>query len=156
MVRGSRAPARISRAYNAGVIDVLVKIAINAVALLAAVELVPGISFDFGPDWWKLLLVALILGVINTYLRPIVKLLALPINLLTLGLVGLVINTAMVLLLAVASGQLRLGFTIHGWPAGSFTVEVVWAAFLASIVISVVALVLSVAFGQKRVLGMRV
>ncbi len=143
-------------AYNAGVIDILVKIAINAVALLAAVELVPGISFEFGPDWWKLLLVALILGVINTYLRPIVKLLALPINLLTMGLVGLVINTAMVLLLAVASDQLRLGFTIHGWPVRAFTIEVVWAAFLASIVISVVALVLSVAFGQKRVLGMRV
>ena len=149
-------PARIAGAYNAGVIDILVKIAINAVALLAAVELVPGISFDFGPDWWKLLLVALILGVINTYLRPIVKLLALPINLLTMGLVGLVINTAMVLLLAVASDQLRLGFTIHGWPVHAFTIEVVWAAFLASIVISVVALVLSVAFGQKRVLGMRV
>ncbi len=149
-------PARIAGAYNAGVIDILVKIAINAVALLAAVELVPGISFDFGPDWWKLLLVALILGVINTYLRPIVKLLALPINLLTMGLVGLVINTAMVLLLAVASDQLRLGFTIHGWPVQAFSIEVVWAAFLASIVISVVALVLSVAFGQKRVLGMRV
>ncbi len=149
-------PARIADPYNAAVIDVLAKIAINAVALLAAVELVPGISFDFGPDWWKLLLVALILGVINTYLRPIVKLLALPINLLTMGLVGLVINTAMVLLLAVASDQLRLGFTIHGWPMGAFSIEVVWAAFLASIVISVVALVLSVAFGQKRVLGMRV
>ena len=149
-------PARIAGAYNAGVIDILVKIAINAVALLAAVELVPGISFDFGPDWWKLLLVALILGVINTYLRPIVKLLALPINLLTMGLVGLVINTAMVLLLAVASDQLRLGFTIYGWPVQAFSIEVVWAAFLASIVISVVALVLSVAFGQKRVLGMRV
>ena len=149
-------PARIAGAYNAGVIDILVKIAINAVALLAAVELVPGISFDFGPDWWKLLLVALILGVINTYLRPIVKLLALPINLLTMGLVGLVINTAMVLLLAVASDQLRLGFTIRGWPVHAFTIEVVWAAFLASIVISMVALVLSVAFGQKRVLGVRV
>ena len=149
-------PPWTAGAYNAGVIDVLVKIAINAVALLAAVELVPGLSFEFGPNWWKLLLVALILGVINTYLRPIVKLLALPINLLTMGLVGLVINTAMVLLLAVASDQLRLGFTIHGWPVRAFTIEVVWAAFLASIVISVVALVLSVAFGQKRVLGMRV
>ena len=149
-------PPWTAGAYNAGVIDVLVKIAINAVALLAAVELVPGLSFEFGPDWWKLLLVALILGVINTYLRPIVKLLALPINLLTMGLVGLVINTAMVLLLAVASDQLRLGFTIHGWPVRAFTIEVVWAAFLASIVISVVALVLSVAFGQRRVLGMRV
>jgi putative membrane protein len=138
------------------VLDILIKIGINAVALLAAVELVPGISFEFGADWWKLLLVALILGVINTYLRPLVRLLALPINLLTMGLVGLLINTALVLLLAIASDQLRLGFTIDGWPTQAFTPQVVWAAFLASIVISVVALVLSLAFGQKRALGTRI
>ena len=163
MVRGPAArrlpcarPGGGAAAYNAVVIDIIVKIAINAAALLAAVELVPGISFDFGSDWWKLALVALLLGVINTYLRPIVKLLALPINLLTMGVVGLVINTAMVLLLAVASDQLRLGFTIHGWPVGAFSPEVVWAAFLASIVISVVALALSLVFGQRRVLGVRV
>jgi putative membrane protein len=138
------------------VLDVVIKIAINAAALLAAVELVPGISFDFGSEWWKLALVALLLGVINTYLRPIVKLLALPINLLTMGLVGLAINTGMVLLLAVASDQLRLGFTINGWPIHAFTIDVIWEAFLASIVISVVALALSLVFGQRRVLGVRV
>ncbi len=138
------------------VLDMLVRIVINAAALLAAVELVPGISFEFGSEWWKLALVALLLGVINTYLRPIVKLLALPINLLTMGLVGLAINTGMVLLLALASDQLRLGFTIYGWPIRAFSPEVIWAAFLASIVISVVALVLSIAFGQKRILGVRV
>lgn len=137
-------------------IDILVKVLINAAALLAAVALVPGLAFDFGPDWWKLALVALLLGVLNTYLRPIVKLLALPINLLTMGLVGLAINTGMVLLLALASHELRLGFTIHGWPTRAFTLEVVWAAFLASIVISIVALVLSLVFGQKKVLGLRV
>ncbi|MGO9180415.1 MAG: phage holin family protein [Candidatus Limnocylindrales bacterium] len=138
------------------VLDILIKIGINAAALLAAVELVPGIGFDFGSQWWKLGLVALLLGVINTYLRPIVRLLALPINLLTMGLVGLVINAGMVLLLALASDQLRLGFTITGWPIRPFTLQVIWAAFLASVVISVVALVLSLAFGQKRVLGMRI
>ncbi len=138
------------------VLDILIRIAINAVALLVAVELVPGISFDFGSEWWKLALVALLLGVINTYLRPIVRLLALPINLLTMGLVGLAINTGMVLLLALASDQLRLGFTIHGWPVSAFSIDVVWAAFLASIVISIVALVLGLAFGQKRVLGVRI
>jgi putative membrane protein len=141
---------------NPDVINVVIKVLINAAALLAAVALVPGLAFDFGEAWWKLALVAVILGVINTYLRPIVKLLALPINLLTMGAVGLVINTGMVLLLALASHELRLGFAIHGWPAGAFTLDVVWAAFMASIVISVVALVLSLAFGQKKVLGLRV
>ncbi len=42
------------------------------------------------------------------------------------------------------------------WPVSAFSIDVVWAAFLASIVISIVALVLGLAFGQKRVLGVRI
>lgn len=137
-------------------VDILIRIGVNAAALLAAVELVPGLRFDYGPDWWKLLLVAIILGLLNTYLRPTVRFLALPINVLTLGLAGLVINTAMVLVLALASDRLRLGFTIYGWPAGPFTAQVLWAAFLAALVISVLAMLLSLTLRRKRVLGLRV
>jgi putative membrane protein len=137
-------------------IDLIVKLVINAAALMAAVQLVPGLTFDFGTDWWKLALVALIFGVINSYLKPIVKLLSLPISLFTVGLVGFVINTGLFLLLALASSQLDLGFLIHGWPTQAFTADVVVAAFLGSIVVSIVSTVLSLALGQKRVLGMRV
>ncbi|HEX5466418.1 MAG TPA: phage holin family protein [Candidatus Limnocylindrales bacterium] len=137
-------------------IDFVVQLVINAIALLVAVELVPGLSFDFGQDWWKLVLVALIFGVINTYLKPILKTLSLPISLFTMGLVGFVINTALFLLLALASSQLTLGFLIHGWPKSAFTSDVVVAAFLGSIVVSVVSTVLGLAFGQKRVLGLRI
>jgi putative membrane protein len=137
-------------------IDFIIGLVINAAALMAAVQLVPGLSFDFGPDWWKLALVALIFGVINTYLKPIVKLLSLPVSLFTMGLVGFVINTGLFLLLALASSQLDLGFLIQGWPTKAFTADVVVAAFLGSIVVSVVSTALSLALGQKRVLGMRV
>lgn len=137
-------------------IDFIIGLVINAAALMAAVQLVPGLSFDFGPDWWKLALVALIFGVINTYLKPIVKVLSLPVSLFTMGLVGFVINTGLFLLLALASSQLDLGFLIHGWPTTAFTADVVVAAFLGSIVVSIVSTVLSLALGQKRVLGMRV
>lgn len=140
-------------------VEFVIKLAINAAAILAAVQLVPGLAFDLGPNlenWWKLALIALIFGAVNTYLKPIVKLLSLPVTLLTMGLAGLIINTGMVLLVAYLSSQLRLGFTIYRWPEGAFTVDVVWAAFLASIVISVVALALSVMLGQKKVLGLRV
>lgn len=137
-------------------VDLGIQLAINAAALLVAVELVPGLRFDFGPDWWKLLLVALIFALINTYLKPILKLLSLPINLLAMGLVGFVINTGLFLLLAYASSQLKLGFTIHGWPSGAFGVDVVVAAFLGAIVVSVVSTVLALALGQKRVLGLRI
>lgn len=137
-------------------IDFVVQLVINAVALLVAVEFVPGLTFAFGPDVWKVLLVALIFGVINTYLKPILKLLSLPVSLVTMGLVGFVINAGLFLVLALASSQLKLGFLIHGWPDKAFTIDVVVAAVLGSIVVSIVSTVLGLAFGQKRILGLRV
>jgi putative membrane protein len=119
------------------VVDILIRVAINAVALIAAVGLVPRVGFH--GEWWQLLIVAAIFGVINAYLRPIVKLLSLPLNLLTFGAVGFVINTALLLLLALVSSQLRLGLTFAGWPTHAFTPDAVLAAFLASLVISVVS-----------------
>lgn len=120
-------------------LDFLARLAINAIALLVAVMLVPRIRFDFGDEWWQLLLVAAIFGLINTYIRPIVSLLSLPLNLFALGLVGLLVNTAMLLLLAFVSGWLALGFTIAGWPPGRFDLDVVIYAALAALVISLVS-----------------
>ncbi|CAN5558986.1 phage holin family protein [soil metagenome] len=133
--------------------DFLVRLIINSLAILAVVRFVPGIEFDVGEGWWRLIGVALILGVVNSYLRPIVKLLALPISLFTLGAVGIVINVAMLLLVAFVSEELRLGFTIAGWPEGPFTLDVIVAGFLASLLISVVSTALSIVFGGARLLG---
>ncbi len=133
--------------------DFLIRLIINSLAILAVVRFVPGIEFDVGEGWWRLIGVALILGVVNSYLRPIVKLLALPISLFTLGAVGIVINVAMLLLVAFVSEELRLGFTIAGWPEGPFTLDVIVAGFLASLLISVVSTALSIVFGGARLLG---
>ena len=123
--------------------DFLIRLAINAAAVFAAVQLVPGVEFgNLSRDWWKLLAVALILGAVNAYLRPIVRLLALPISLVTMGLVAFVINAALLLLVALVSNQLDLGFTLGGWPDRAFGVDAVVAALLASIVISVVSTLL--------------
>ena len=119
-------------------IDFLVRLLINAAALMVTVVLVPRIRFDFGDEWWRLLVVAAIFGLINTFIRPIVSLLSLPINLFALGLVGMLVNTAM-LLLAFVSGWLALGFQIAGWPPGQLDVDVVIYAALAALVISLVA-----------------
>ena len=122
-------------------VDFAVRVLINAIALLAAVYLVPGIR---APDeLWQLLAVAAIFGLINAYLRPIVKLLSLPLSLFAFGLVGFIINTGLLLLLAFISGQLELGFRIAGWPNGPFDLDVIVAAFLASLVISIVSTVLA-------------
>jgi putative membrane protein len=123
------------------VVDLAVRILINAIALIAAVQLVPGIRAP--NELWQLLVVAAIFGVINAYLRPIVKLLSLPLTLFAFGLVGFIVNTGLLLLLAFVSGQLDLGFRIAGWPGGPFDLDVIVAAFLASLVISVVSTVLA-------------
>ncbi|HVM29401.1 MAG TPA: phage holin family protein [Candidatus Limnocylindrales bacterium] len=115
---------------------------LNGIALIAAVRLVPGVQFD--GELWQLAAVAFIFGLINAYLRPLARLLSLPLNLLFFGLIGFVINTGLLLLLALISGELDLGFTLAGWPSGPLNVDVVLTAFLAALVVSVVSTVMAV------------
>jgi putative membrane protein len=122
-------------------LDIVIRVVINAVALIAAVYVVPGATFT--GDLWKLVAVAAVFGVVNAYLRPIVKLLSLPLTLLVFGLVGLIINTAMVLLTAFISDAFKLGFTLAGWPPGRIDLDVIVAALLTSIVIALVSALLA-------------
>ncbi|MBS1189239.1 MAG: phage holin family protein [Rhodocyclaceae bacterium] len=99
---------------------------VNAAALLALPYVVPTIQVaSLGTAF----LVALVLGLINTFLRPLLILLTLPATLLTLGLFILVINAALFQL---------AGVLIEGFEVGGF-----WSALLGSIVYSVISWVLS-------------
>ena len=75
----------------------LARLLISAVAVWITAWLLPGVTVE---PWWAAIIVAVVLGLINTFIRPVVKLLALPLNILTLGLFSLVINALMVLLCA--------------------------------------------------------
>ena len=103
----------------------LAHFAITAFALWAATQMVSGIAVRGMPS---LLLAALIFGLVNAVVRPVLVLLSLPLTILTLGLFLLVINAAMLGLTAA----LLPGFRVDGfWPAllGSIVVSVVsWAA----------------------------
>ncbi|MBW3612646.1 MAG: phage holin family protein [Chloroflexi bacterium] len=125
--------------------DRVIQTLINAAALYVAVMLVPGLEFDFGADgaWWKFLLVALIFGLVNTFLRPILRILTLPITLMTLGLFLLVINALMLMLTGAISSELDLGFAVDGFLA----------ALLGSIVVSIVGFLLSTVIGTGRMAG---
>lgn len=104
----------------------LIRLLVNAAALWVAVRLIPGIAYQGG--WIPFLGVALVFGVLNAFVRPIVKLLTLPLLLLTLGLFTLVINGFMLWLTAALSGVLGLHFHVSGfWPA-------LWGALVVSIV----------------------
>lgn len=99
----------------------------TAASVWVAVWLIDG--FEFTGEWWQFLIVAAIVGLANAIVKPILKLLSLPIVILTLGLFLIVVN-ALVLQLAVwLSGQFDLGLTSDGF---------FWDTFLASIVISIV------------------
>lgn len=110
----------------------VVKTLANAGALLVAIWLVSGITLtgdDTGQKALTLILVALVFGVVNWLVKPVVKLLSLPLLLLTLGLFTLVVNALMLLLTSWISGELDLDFHVDGF----------WAAFLGGLVISIVS-----------------
>src|SRR5919108_3303155 len=120
--------------------ELVIKIIINAAALWVAVQLLPSnlLSFHFGNDWWKLLGVALIFALINSYIRPIVRALSFPITILTLGLVSFVINAVMLLLTALASDALNLGFKVGDFPP-NITSDTIVGALIGAIVISIIS-----------------
>jgi len=140
------------------VADLLIKILINAVGVYAAIQIVPQIHFPaaedlstLGDNWWKLLAVALILALINSYLKPILKILSFPITLLTMGLFALVLNALLLLLVAWISSQVHLGFTIGGFPP-DFTLNTVIGAIVGSIIISLVSIVLGMVNSGRRII----
>jgi len=109
----------------------LIRWAINAVALYVAVLIVPGIQF-FG-KWTGILWLALIFGLLNALLRPLLKFLTCPLIILTLGLFTILINTALLLLTSTIGQSFGIGFTVDGF----------WQALLGSLVISFVSVLMS-------------
>ena len=107
----------------------------TAAALWVAVLLVDGLEFD--GEWYQFLVVAAIMGVANTIVKPILKLFSLPLILLTLGLFLFIVNALVLQLVVWLSGPsvLDLGLTSTGF---------FWATFWASIVVSVVGWVLGI------------
>ena len=104
---------------------------INAVALYLAVFFVPGVNLQGG--WTSVLWLALIFGLINAFLRPLLKFLTCPLIFLTLGLFTLLINTFLFWLTGQAGQMFGVGFTVDGF----------WAAFLGGLVVTVVSVFMS-------------
>jgi putative membrane protein len=113
----------------------LLRLLINAAALWVAIQLVDGI--EHRGSWWSLLLVAMLFGLLNASIRPLLKLLSLPIIILTLGLFIFVINALMLRMTSWLSGLLNLGFRVDGF----------WDAFFGGLIVSIVSLVLSMFTG---------
>ncbi|HEU5037569.1 MAG TPA: phage holin family protein [Nocardioides sp.] len=117
----------------------------NAVALAAAVLIFDGIGFDGSSGWdevadnvWALLFVALILGIVNSFVSPVIKFLSIPFIIITLGLFLLVINALMLLFTEWLVGLFDIDFYVDGF----------WNAVGGAIVITVVTWVVGLLLGD--------
>lgn len=110
----------------------IVRLLINAAALWVAARLVPGIVFE---GTGSLLLAALLIGLVNALIRPVVILLTLPLTILTFGLFLLVVNAAM--------------FGLVAWMLPGFSVEGFFSALFGWLIVSVVSWIASWFIGPK-------
>ena len=94
-------------------LDFLVRVLINGAALIITAKVLPDqIRLPIGPpgiDWLKIVAVALVFALVNSYIKPIVKALSFPISMMTLGLVAFVINAVLLLLVAGIDGATDQG-----------------------------------------------
>ncbi|WP_285733788.1 phage holin family protein [Kitasatospora phosalacinea] len=121
----------------------VIKTLINAAAIWVAAWIVTGITLTGDNDDWQhkaltVIGVALVFGVINFLIKPLVKLFSLPLFVLTLGLITFVINALMLWLTSWASDKLNLDFHVDGF----------WSALLGALIISLVSWGLNLAFGD--------
>jgi putative membrane protein len=115
---------------------ILIRLVASAIALAVATAVVPGIELraaSLESKTLTLLAVALIFGVINAILKPIVKTVGCAFYVLTLGLIALVVNGLLLWLTSVVAGDLKLPFHITGF----------WPAFWGAIIVGIVGWVLS-------------
>jgi putative membrane protein len=112
--------------------ELLVKWVVNSTALLVVAHVVSGVTLD---NWRTVFIAALVLGLLNAFLRPVLIFLTLPVTVLTLGLFTLFINAFLFNLAA----HLVRGFHVSGF----------WQAFVAAFVFSIVSFLLDLFLGSN-------
>ncbi len=110
----------------------------NTIAIMLAVKFVPGIFYS--GKWWGILLVGLLFGLVNTFIRPLVKFFTFPLLILSLGIFTFIINAMMLSVTSWLSDQMALGFHVEGFKA----------AFWGALVISIVSMILGCLMPSKK------
>lgn len=107
----------------------IVRWLVNSFALYVAERIVPGIHYEDPGNWVGLLVLALIFGLVNAFIRPVLKILTCPLIILTLGIFTLVINALMLLLAAWLGQQVGVPFLVDNF----------WTAVLGALIISLIS-----------------
>lgn len=140
--RPDRALGRVARTGSGGRLeDVIQRFLITALSLAAAVWLVPGIAIGAmsGSSLVTLAVVAIVFGILNSFVKPIAQVVTLPVILLTLGLFLWVINAGMLLLTSWVAGLLNLPFRVSGWGP----------ALVGALIITIVTAIANKLFGSE-------
>src|SRR5512146_1432835 len=116
---------------------VLLRVLVSAIAIYAAIALlqatnIGGVTME-ATSWLDFIWLALIFAVINAVLKPVLKVIGCPVLILTFGLGSLLINPLLFYVLAWAASLFHIGFTITSF----------WGAFLGSLIVSIISVVLN-------------
>jgi putative membrane protein len=121
----------------------IVGTAITAIAFYVLTKLLPeariygGVTYD--GELVGLVVLALIFGVVNAFVGPAIKTMAIPISLMTMGLVGFLVNAVLLLVTALIANSTGFDLTVGDFPPDLLTVNTIVAAVIGSIVLSVVS-----------------
>jgi putative membrane protein len=101
-------------------------------------------EISFGPDATPggVLVVAIVVGLANALVKPVLKVLSLPLSIITLGLSGLIVNAVVLLGVAWATQELKVSFTVGNYPPTLLDPNTIVAAVVGAVILSVVSLVI--------------
>jgi putative membrane protein len=118
---------------------------ITAIAFFVLTQVLPKYTgFDmitYDGELVGLLVLAVIFGLVNAFIGPIVRMLALPISFMTMGLIGFVINAGLLLLTAVIANTTGFDLTVGNFPPDLLTADTIVAAIIGAVVLSLVSTV---------------
>ncbi len=119
----------------------LVGIVVTAVAFAILAYILPQVEYSGGIV--EIIILAAVFGVVNGLIKPVVKILSFPINMMTLGLFGLVINGLLLLLTVWAANSLfDVPITVGGFPTDGLSLDAIFGAIIAAIVLGLITTVI--------------
>lgn len=120
--------------------SLIIGTAVTAVAFFILVQLLPSM-FGYEGGYISLIVIAIVFGVVNGLVGPIVKTLAMPITFMTMGLVGFVINGALLLVTAFVTDLAGFTLTVGDFPPDLLTADTLVAAVVGAVVLSLITTV---------------